>query len=91
MNLLTDMVNLVNQYIVVELVDDVWDNFIIMHRTNRGAAADWWLKVQDSKASGYEFNTHTGHDSLLKLRQFNLPQFTSAYSATNEHQHCWYL
>ena len=27
--------------------------------------------------------------SLLKLRQFNLHQFASVYSAANEYQHCW--
>ena len=32
---------------------------------------------------------HTGHGSLLKLRQFNLPRFASVYSAANEYQHCW--
>ena len=35
------------------------------------------------------FGPHTGHGSLLKLRQFHLPRFASAYSAANEYQHCW--
>ena len=33
--------------------------------------------------------SHSGHGSLLKLRQFHLPQFASVFSATNEYQHCW--
>ena len=31
----------------------------------------------------------TGHGSLLKFRQFHLPQFASVYSSANEYQHCW--
>ena len=40
---------------------------------------------------GRGFNTHTGHGSLFKLRQFHLPQFALVYSAANEYmyQHCW--
>ena len=33
------------------------------------------------------FDTHTGHVSLLKVRQLHLPRFVSVYSAANEHQH----
>ena len=38
---------------------------------------------------GRGFNPHTGHGSLLKLRQFHLPRFALVYSAANESQHCW--
>ena len=38
---------------------------------------------------GHGFDPHTGHSSLLKHRQFHLPQCASVYSAANEYQHCW--
>ena len=38
---------------------------------------------------GRGFDPHTGHGSLLKLRQFHLPHFAPVYSAANEYQHCW--
>ena len=31
------------------------------------------------------FDPHTGHGSLLKLRQFHLHQFASVYPAANEY------
>ena len=43
----------------------------------------------DSGLLGRGFDTHTGHGSLLKLRQFHLPRFASIYSAANEYQYCW--
>ena len=47
------------------------------------------VRVLDSGLEGYRFDPHTGHGSLLKLRQFHLPKFASVYSAANEYQHCW--
>ena len=46
------------------------------------------VRVFDS-GEGCGFDPHTGHGSHLKLRQFNLIQFASVYSAANEYQHCW--
>ena len=34
---------------------------------------------------GRRFDPHTGHGSLLKLRQFHLLRFASVYSAANEY------
>ena len=47
------------------------------------------VRVLDSGLEGRGFDPHTGHGSLLKLRQFHLPQCASVYSAANEYQHCW--
>ena len=47
------------------------------------------VRVFDSGFWSHGFDPHTGHGSLLKLRQFHLPQFASVYSAANEYQHCW--
>ena len=43
------------------------------------------VRVLDSGLNGHGFDPHTGHGSLLKLRQFHLglPQFASVYSAAN--------
>ena len=38
---------------------------------------------------GRVFDPRTGHGSLLKVRQFHLPQFAAVHSAANEYQHCW--
>ena len=48
----------------------------------------YMVMVLDSCWS-HGFDPHTGHCSLLKLRQFHLPRFASVYSAANEYQHCW--
>ena len=58
-----------------------------------------WLKTKIFKSEGVSlhygsslggnFDPHTGHCSLLNLRQFHLPQFASVYSAANEYRHCW--
>ena len=47
------------------------------------------VRVLDSGLWGHGIDPHTGHGSLLKPRQFHLPQFASVYSAANEYQHCW--
>ena len=48
------------------------------------------VRVLDSRLEGRGFDSHTGHGSLLKLKQFHLPRFASSvYSAANEYQHCW--
>ena len=36
-----------------------------------------------------EFNTHTGHGSLLEIRQVLLPRYASIYAAANNCRHCW--
>ena len=46
------------------------------------------VRVLDSRQWGHRINPHTGRGSLLKPRQFHLPQFASVYSAANEYQHC---
>ena len=38
-------------------------------------------RMLDSGLQGRGFDAHTGHGSLLKLRQFHLPRFASVYSA----------
>ena len=47
------------------------------------------VRVLDSGLKDRGFDPHTGHGSLLKLRQIFLPQFASVYSAANEYQYCW--
>ena len=47
------------------------------------------VKVLDSGLDGREFDTLTGHGSILKSREFHSPQFASVYSTINEYQHCW--
>ena len=44
------------------------------------------VRVLDFLGLSRVFDPHTGHGSLLKLRQFHLPQFASVYSAANEYQ-----
>ena len=46
------------------------------------------VRVLDSGLYGHGIDPHTGHGSLLKPRQFHLPQFASVYSAASEYQHC---
>ena len=43
--------------------------------------------VLESCLLGCGFDPHTGHASILKVRQFHLPQFALVYSASNEYQH----
>ena len=48
----------------------------------------WWLGFGLGTLSR-GIDPHTGHGSLLKLRQFHLPHFASVDLAANEYQHCW--
>ena len=47
------------------------------------------VKVLDSALYNREFDNHTGHGSILKIRQFHSPHFASVYSAVNGYHHCW--
>ena len=47
------------------------------------------VRVLYSGLLGRGFDPHTGHGSLLKPSQFNLPEFASVYSTAHEYQHCW--
>ena len=47
------------------------------------------LQYRCQGVSGRGFDPHTGYGSLLKHRQFHLPQFASVCSAANGYQHCW--
>ena len=62
---------------------------IYLDITCLGSSHGLVVRVLDSGLWDRGFDTHTGHGSLLKLRQFHLPQFASVYSAANECQHCW--
>ena len=62
-----------------------------MHIVEHGSGRGLMVRVLDS-GSGLKcrgFDLHTGHGTLLKLRQFHLPRFASVYSAANEYKHCW--
>ena len=43
------------------------------------------VKVLDSGLDGREFDTDTGHGSILKSREFHSPQIASVYSTINEY------
>ena len=55
----------------------------------RGSGRGLVVRVLDSGLYVHGFDPHTGHGSILKLRQFHLLQFASVCSAANEYQHCW--
>ena len=57
--------------------------------THTGSGRGLVVRVLDSRQWGLGTDPHTGHGSLLKLRQFHLPRFASVYSAANEYLHCW--
>ena len=56
---------------------------------NEGSGRDLVVSVLDSGLWGGGCKPHPRHDSLLKPRQFHLPQFASVLSALNESKHCW--
>ena len=99
----SDVLLMIHKWIVhlLEVRANVWDNILnhIWIKTNLlkdthiatmswGGSRGLVVKVLDSKFKGCEFNTHTGHGSFSKLRQFRLPYFASVYSAVNEYKHC---
>ena len=79
-----DLLNeIFSKYLSVIMLITEW--FLRLRGSGRGLV----VRVLDSELKCREFDPHTGHGSLLKLRQFHLPQFASVYSAANEYQHCW--
>ena len=42
---------------------------------SEGSGRGLVVKVLDSGLKGRRFDPHTGHGSLLKLRQFHIPRF----------------
>ena len=57
---------------------------MIMQEGMKGSGRGLVVRVLDSGLQRRGFDPHTGHGSLLKLRQFHLPRFASVYSAANE-------
>ena len=50
---------------------------LTFHLCSKGSGRGLVVRVLDSGLKGRGLDPHTGHSSLLKLRQFHLPQ------------HCW--